>query len=71
MEKIFAQYFIREGNKRVYLTPGKMIVRQTEPRMGEQVVVNGTKYEITSADYDYELWQAFKDKIYDVAVRKI
>ena len=68
---LFAQYFVREGNKRVYLTPGKMRQIQTEPNYGDIVTVNGNRYKVTGANYDYELWQAFKDKIFDVSVEKL
>lgn len=54
--KMFAQYFVREGNKRIYLMPGKMVVIHKEPNYGEIVSVNGIKYKVTGANYDYELW---------------
>lgn len=65
---LFAKYFVRKGNSRIYLQPGKMRCITTEPQTGDEVIINGKKYEITSANYDYELWQAFGDKIYDISV---
>lgn len=54
--ELFAKYYIREGNKRTYLQPEKMRCIQSEPQSGEVVNINGIKYEVLSANYDYELW---------------
>ena len=67
---LFAKYFVRKGNSRTYLQPGKMRCITIEPKTGDEVIINGNKYEITGANYDYELWQAFGDIIYDISVEE-
>lgn len=67
---IIASYYIREGNKRKFLNR-EFVNLSSEPTFGDVVVINGSKYEVTDARFDYEMWQISGEKIYEVAVRKL